>query len=214
MTKTKFEKVLLIVNPKAGQGDLHTNLTKIVPPLATAFPDLRILHTKRQGDATKYCQEFASKVDLIIVFGGDGTVFECTNGLAPLETRPALAIIPGGTCNDFSRTLGVPQNIAEAAKLITKGHIKPIDVAKANGQHFLNFWGIGLVSEVSNNIDAEEKAKLGKIGYYLSTIRTVKNAETFPVKITYDGQVYEDEAVLVMVGNGEYLGVSHPLFRT
>ncbi|MGQ0438270.1 hypothetical protein ACT4UT_09705, partial [Bacillus sp. B-TM1] len=48
-------------------------------------------------------------------------------------------------------------------------------------QHFLNFWGIGLVSEVSNNIDAEEKAKLGKIGYYLSTIRTVKNAETFPV---------------------------------
>ncbi|MFT8225183.1 hypothetical protein, partial [Streptococcus agalactiae] len=68
------------------------------------------------------------------------------------------------------------------------------------------FWGIGLVSEVSNNIDAEEKAKLGKIGYYLSTIRTVKNAETFPVKITYDGQVYEDEAVLVMVGNGEYLG--------
>ncbi len=77
---------------------------------------------------------------------------------------------------------------------------------KANGQHFLNFWGIGLVSEVSNNIDAEEKAKLGKIGYYLSTIRTVKNAETFPVKITYDGQVYEDEAVLVMVGNGEYLG--------
>ena len=81
-----------------------------------------------------------------------------------------------------SRTLGVPQNIAEAKKLITKEHIKPIDVAKANGQHFLNFWGIGLVSEVSNNIDAEEKAKLGKIGYYLSTIRTVKNAETFPVK--------------------------------
>ncbi|MBH0350099.1 YegS/Rv2252/BmrU family lipid kinase [Bacillus tropicus] len=206
MTKTKFEKVLLIVNPKAGQGDLHTNLTKIVPPLAAAFPDLHILHTKKQGDATKYCQEFASKVDLIIVFGGDGTVFECTNGLAPLETRPTLAIIPGGTCNDFSRTLGVPQNIAEAAKLITKEHVKPVDVAKANGQHFLNFWGIGLVSEVSNNIDAEEKAKLGKIGYYLSTIRTVKNAETFPVKITYDGQVYEDEAVLVMVGNGEYLG--------
>ena len=38
MTKTKFEKVLLIVNPKAGQGDLHANLTKIVPPLAAAFP--------------------------------------------------------------------------------------------------------------------------------------------------------------------------------
>lgn len=93
-----------------------------------------------------------------------------------------------------------------SSKTYYKEHIKPVDVAKANGQHFLNFWGIGLVSEVSNNIDAEEKAKLGKIGYYLSTIRTVKNAETFPVKITYDGQVYEDEAVLVMVGNGEYLG--------
>ncbi|MBO1582363.1 diacylglycerol kinase family protein [Bacillus sp. XF8] len=206
MIQTKFEKVLLIINPKAGQGDLHTNLSKIVPPLAAAFSDLRILHTKQQGDATKYCQQFANEVDLIVVFGGDGTVFECTNGLAPLEIRPTLAIIPGGTCNDFSRTLGVPQNIGEAAKLIVKGHTKPIDIAKANGQHFLNFWGIGLVSEVSNNIDADEKAKLGKIGYYLSTIRTVKNAETFPVKITYDQEVYEDEAVLVMVGNGEYLG--------
>ena len=48
MTKIKFEKVLLIVNPKAGQGDLHTNLTKIVPPLAAAFPDLHILHTKNK----------------------------------------------------------------------------------------------------------------------------------------------------------------------
>ncbi|PFR27512.1 hypothetical protein COK19_10055 [Bacillus cereus] len=206
MAETKFEKVLLIVNPKAGQGDLHTNLSKIVPPLATAFPDLRILHTQKQGDAATYCQDFANEVDLIVVFGGDGTVFECTNGLAPLQKRPALAIIPGGTCNDFSRTLGVPQNIADAAKLVVQGRTKTVDVAKANEQYFLNFWGIGLVSEVSNNIDADEKAKLGKIGYYLSTIRTVKNAEAFPVKITYDGQVYEDEAVLVMVGNGEYLG--------
>ncbi|ABS23689.1 MULTISPECIES: diacylglycerol/lipid kinase family protein [Bacillus cereus group] len=206
MNKTEFEKVLLIVNPKAGQGDLHTNLEKIVPPLAATFPDLRILHTKEQGDATKYCREFASEVDLIIVFGGDGTVFECTNGLAPLEIRPTLAIIPGGTCNDFSRTLGIPQNIAHAANVIVKGDTKPVDVAKANDQYFLNFWGIGLVSEVSHNIDAEEKAKLGKIGYYLSTLRTVKNADTFSVKITYDGQIYEDEAVLVMIGNGEYLG--------
>ncbi|WP_170925703.1 diacylglycerol kinase family protein, partial [Bacillus sp. S1-R1J2-FB] len=141
MTKPTFEKVLLIVAPKAGQGDLHLNLIKIVPPLAASFPAFYILRTKEQCAAPKYCQQFASKVDLIIVFGGDGTVFVCTNGLAPLEIRPTLSIIPGGTCNDFSRTLGCPQNIAKAAKLITKEHVIPVDVAKANGQHFLNFWG-------------------------------------------------------------------------
>lgn len=112
MTKTKFEKVLLIINPKAGQGDLHTNLTKIVPPLAAAFPDLHILHTKKQGDATKYCQEFASKVDLIIVFGGDGTVFECTNGLAPLETRPTLAMTSLAHLV-FRKTLQKRQNLLQ-----------------------------------------------------------------------------------------------------
>ncbi|WP_179193710.1 acylglycerol kinase family protein, partial [Bacillus sp. S1-R5C1-FB] len=120
MTKTKFEKVLLIVNPKDGQGDVHTNLTKIVPPLAAAFPDLHILHTKGQGDATKYCQEFASKVDLIVVFVGYGTVLECTNGLAHLESRPTRPIIPGGTCNDYSYPLDAPHNIAETANLNNK----------------------------------------------------------------------------------------------
>lgn len=170
---------------------------------------------KEQGDATKYCQEFASKVDLIIVFGGDGTVFECTNGLAPLEIRPTLAIIPGGTCNDFSRTLGVPQNIAEAAKLITKEHVKPVDVAKANGQHFLNFWGIGLVSEVSNNIDAEEKSKAWKNRLLLKhNSNCQKMLKHSQLKSLMTDKYMKTKLFLLWLATVNILVVFLPLFRT
>ena len=57
--------------------------------------------------------------DLIVAAGGDGTINEVINGIAPLEKRPKLAIIPGGTTNDFARALQIPRdNVVKAAEVI------------------------------------------------------------------------------------------------
>lgn len=57
-------------------------------------------------------------MDIVIVLGGDGTVHECVNGLAPLDRRPILSILPAGTCNDFAQALMIPLNMKQAAELI------------------------------------------------------------------------------------------------
>lgn len=77
-----------------------------------------------------------------------------------------------------------------------------------NDRYFLNFWGIGLIAETSNQINETEKALLGKISYFTSTLRTVSSAESFPISLTIDGQEIKDEAVMLLVMNGQYIGTN------
>ena len=64
-----------------------------------------------------------------MVAGGDGTINEVVNGIAPLEHRPKIAIIPTGTTNDYARALKIPMgDPVAAAKIIAKNETKQIDI--------------------------------------------------------------------------------------
>lgn len=63
--------------------------------------------------------------DLVVAAGGDGTINEVVNGIAPLEHRPKMAIIPAGTTNDYARALKIPRdNIKAAAEVIKHQTVK------------------------------------------------------------------------------------------
>lgn len=58
---------------------------------------------------------------MVVAAGGDGTINEVVNGIAPLKKRPKMAIIPAGTTNDYARALKIPRdNIKAAAEVIKK----------------------------------------------------------------------------------------------
>jgi diacylglycerol kinase family enzyme len=59
------------------------------------------------GDAESLAAELAAEVDVLMVFGGDGTVHEVANGL-PVPDGPVIALLPGGTGNDLARAIGIP----------------------------------------------------------------------------------------------------------
>ncbi|MFJ7932418.1 diacylglycerol kinase family protein [Peribacillus sp. NPDC096448] len=42
----------------------------------------------------------------------------------PLWRRPLFGILPGGTSNDFSRTLKTPQNVRQAAQALVNGKVR------------------------------------------------------------------------------------------
>ena len=207
-----YNHALFIYNQAAGQADTEKALMAVLPEISIHVKQLQIIQTEREGETTEICREWGERTDLVIILGGDGTVHEAINGLAELERRPVLGILPGGTCNDFSRMLRIPQNLTRAAKSLMQGKIQHLDVGKVNEHYFLNFWGVGLVAAASTNIDASQKKVLGKLSYFLSAMKTVQTAVPFGFTIQADGHQLDGEAVMILIMNGRYIGTNQVPF--
>lgn len=202
----KFDKALFVYNSHAGDEDTEKKLAQTVPILHRAVKELILLHTETEQELQQACAKYSSQVDLLIILGGDGTVHSCINSIAPLQKRPVIGILPGGTSNDFSRTLGIPQSLPEAAESLITGSIIDADVGKTDGKYFMNFWGIGLVTETSQNVNSGQKKYLGAVSYFLSTLRTLGQTEPFMYKLKVGKELIEGEAVLLLVLNGRFIG--------
>lgn len=202
-----YQKGLLLYNGNAGKKtEIENKLAEALPVLSQAIVELQVVQTTSEEHLIETCKKYAEEVEIVIIMGGDGTVHQCINVIAELENRPLIGILPGGTSNDFSRTLNIPQNMQQAAEVITAGNYKQIDVGKTNDCYFLNFWGIGLIADTSANIDAGQKDRLGLLSYYITTLKTFNQAESFTYRIEANGEVKEGEAILVLILNGRFVG--------
>ncbi|ANE46598.1 lipid kinase [Paenibacillus swuensis] len=203
-----YSRALLIYNGNAGQAETHRVLGAAVAILSPAIAELTLMPTQSQGDTERICRERGEDYELVIVLGGDGTVHECVNGLAPLEKPPIVGILPGGTCNDFARSLHVPLDIEQAAQAIVNGLMRPVDIGQAGERFFSNFYGIGLITDTSENINSGLKGMFGKLSYFVSTLQTLKAAKSFAYRLDMGDRVVDGEAVMVLVSNGRSIGTS------
>lgn len=206
--KNMYKRALILYNDQAGQNEAVKNLEIIINIFAPKIPEIILRRTEKKGDGERICREEGESVDLVCILGGDGTVHECINGLAELERPPHAAVLPGGTCNDFLRSLGVPQNMKQAVQAVFSGKVEAVDVVKVNERWFTNFLGIGLITETSENINDNLKEVFGKISYFISALQTMNTIEPFPFKLTADNHVIEDEGVMILVANGRFIGTS------
>src|SRR6476620_1125599 len=101
-----MKRARLIYNPTSGREQIRKNLAYVLERLEQAGYETSTHATTGDGCATRAAEKAGERdFDLVIAAGGDGTIFEVVNGLAHLETRPMLGIIPAGTTNDFARAL-------------------------------------------------------------------------------------------------------------
>lgn len=205
-----FRKALLIYNHHAGKAGADKRLGDAVAVLAPHIAELVLRQIEFPGDGERICRSLSSEIEAVFILGGDGTVHECMNGLASLPHPPSVGILPGGTCNDFSRSLGIPQDIPEAARMLLEGTSRSLDIGVVNDRVFTNFCGLGLITETSENIDPTLKNSLGKLSYFISTLQTLRSAQPFRFTMVSNGEGREEEAIMILVANGRYLG-THPL---
>ncbi len=104
------------------------------------------------GQMEKAIKGAAKKHKRIVVAGGDGTISAAAQLLTGTITE--LAILPLGTLNHFARDLGIPSDLAEAAKLAVTGHARPVDIGEVNGKRFINNASVGLYPFMVRNRDA------------------------------------------------------------
>ncbi|MFC0189812.1 diacylglycerol/lipid kinase family protein [Fictibacillus aquaticus] len=206
------DHAVIIHNPKAGNKLLHEQLPEIQRILQESFSAVTIKETIKGVPCKQIVEEACSDGGTIIGAGGDGTIYNIINAIAGMEERPLFGILPGGTCNDFSRALGMQQNPLEAARQIAEKRLRKVDAGKNNDHYFMNFWGIGLITSVSENIDPELKDKFGRLSYYWSAAQTLQQWEPFHLNINSPDFQYSGDATMLMIANGPFTGGIKPFF--
>lgn len=158
--ETERKRLLVIVNPYATTVSAH--LSQLVVSALRGAYEVEAVHTTARDHATELCREAAHDgLDLVVAFGGDGTVNEVANGLVGTDTP--FTCLPGGSNSVFCRMLGIPIDIVDATEhllaLSDRWQPRPIDVAHVNGRHFLFSSGVGLDAAVVARVDGNPKMK-------------------------------------------------------
>jgi diacylglycerol kinase family enzyme len=154
-------RILLVVNSFASSVTARNMV--IVHRALSRGHDVQLVETNRRGHATRYAQDAAHRgLDLVVSFGGDGTLNEVATGVAGTET--ALAVLPGGSTNVFARTIGLPNDPVAASELLVTAlesperTIRPIGLGRVNGRFFCFHTGVGYDAAVVRTV--EERAYL------------------------------------------------------
>ena len=137
--------MLIIVNPYA--TTVSDRLKHLVVYALQGRYDVEAIDTQRSGHATELCREAAGEgYDVVVAFGGDGTINEAANGLAGSDTP--LTCLPGGATNVYPRMLGIPNDVVDATEHLLRiaddWHPRWVDLGEVNGRLFTFAAGAGL----------------------------------------------------------------------
>jgi diacylglycerol kinase family enzyme len=205
--ETERRKMLVIVNPYA--TTVSDRLRSLVVHALGSRYEVTAFDTQRQGHATELVREAAQEgYDLVVAFGGDGTVNEAANGL--VGTDVPLTHLPGGATNVFCKMLGIPGDIVDATEhllhLADDWQPRRIDVGVANGRYFTFSSGFGLDASVARAVDLQpaRKHRLGKWYFAWSAVRTfARHYLVDPPRVVVEAGGRELRGINLVVQNGD-----------
>jgi YegS/Rv2252/BmrU family lipid kinase len=140
----------------------------------------------------------------VIVAGGDGTLNAAVDAL--VETQLTLGILPLGTANDLARTLGIPNSLPDACKIIANGEVRRIDLGLVNGKHFFNVASCGLSVKITQKLTKKAKRRWGILAYLITALQVIWESRPFSAEIRINDQSIRVKTVQIAVGNGRYYG--------
>lgn len=189
-------RLLLIANPVSGRN-ARTKIDRAVALLTQAGfpPDLHL--TVGPGDARDAAATAAaSNYDRILVAGGDGTLNEVINGIAPATTP--IACLPLGTVNVFALEANIPFDLAEACELAVGGTVRRISLGRINGQGFLLMASAGWDADAVARLRPRVKRWFGRLAYGLSAAEALLAGGPAPLSVTLaDGRRREGYGLVV-----------------
>ncbi|QUG42945.1 diacylglycerol kinase [Psychrobacillus sp. INOP01] len=196
-----MKRARIIYNPTSGRELFKKNLPEVLESLEIAGYETSCHATTAEGDAIEAAKKAVENgFDIIIASGGDGTLNEVVAGVSEFENRPKIGLIPMGTTNDFARAVHIPRDIKKAVEIIVKGDTIPVDVGLVNDRYFINIAGGGRITELTYEVPSKLKTMLGQLAYYLKGIEMLPSINATKVRIEYDGEIFEDEAMMFLVG--------------
>src|SRR3954452_13199745 len=197
--------MMIIVNPYA--TTVSDRLRNLVVYALQGRYEVTAIDTEARGHAVELCREAALEgYDVVVAFGGDGTVNEAANGLIGSPT--AFTCLPGGRTNVYCRLLGMPNDVVDATEhllgVADRFAPRSVDTGTVNGRHFTFSGGVGLDARVVERVDAHPKLKVRLGEWYFTwaalstfTRRYLYSAPELEVEV--DGRTHA--GVLTVVQN-------------
>ncbi len=164
-----MRRMLIVVNPYAAA--VSDRLRRLVVLALQRRFQVDAVDTEARGHATELCREAAHEgYDVIVAFGGDGTVNEAANGLRGSSTP--LCCLPGGSANVFGKMLGIPGELVDATEhvlaMADDWRPRKVDLGVVNGRCFTFSSGLGLDASVVERVDAKPHLKARFGPYYFA----------------------------------------------
>jgi YegS/Rv2252/BmrU family lipid kinase len=218
----KVGRVAIIYNPQSGRPGRRTEKTRLmVDSLGKRGIEVEAFATNAPFEATTLARNaVAEGADVVVSYGGDGTLNEVLQGV--VGSSAAIAVWPGGTANVVAKELCMPRSVEDLAKVIREGKTKRIavglarwnsenDVADAshanqNGQsrYFLMFAGIGLDASVARRVNLRLKRRTGQFAYWVEGLKHIAIWKPQVFSIDIDGESYS--GVFALIANGKGYG--------
>jgi diacylglycerol kinase family enzyme len=145
-----------------------------------------------------------ARTGAVAIGGGDGTQGSAAAILA--EAGATQGVLPLGTRNNLARELGIPLDLAGAAKVIADGHTQAIDLGTVNGKTFVNNASLGIYPKLVELREAE-RARTGVpkwIANVPASWSVLRNLRHHRFRLTLDGATEPVVTPLLFIGNNLY----------
>lgn len=206
LTPASKKRMLIIVNPYA--TTVSDRLRHLVVYALQGRYEVDAVDTEARGHAIELCREAAHEgYDVVVAFGGDGTVNEAANGLRGSPTP--LTCLPGGSANVYGKILGIPGELVDATEhllaIADDWRPRKVDLGEVNGRCFTFASGLGLDASVVKRVDSNPnlKARFGAYYFTWAAVSTfVRRYIVKPPHITVEIDGQKSTGVTAIIQNG------------
>ncbi len=203
------KRMLIIVNPYA--TTVSDRLKNLVVYALQGRYEVETVSTEAQNHATEIGREVRDHgYDVVVAFGGDGTLNEVANGLA--GTDVPVSVLPGGSTNVVCRTLGIPNDVVDATEhllaLADEWAPRRIDLGVVDDRHFVFSCGAGIDATVVRRVDAHPRLKATTGPYYYTWAAISAFYRSYmvnPVKLRVEANGTTAEGVTALTQNSDPL---------
>jgi diacylglycerol kinase family enzyme len=207
LKKSAKKRMLLIVNPYA--TTVSDRLKNLVVYALQGRYEVEAVSTEAQNHATEIGREVRDHgYDIVVAFGGDGTLNEVVNGLA--GTDVPVSMLPGGSTNVVCRTLGIPNDVVDATEhllaLADDWAPRKIDLGMVDERHFVFSCGVGIDATVVQRVDAHPRLKSRAGPYYYTWAAVSAFYRSYlhnPVRLRVQVDGEEAEGVTALTQNSD-----------
>ena len=190
----RMKKIVVVYNKKSGSAESRQQISDYFRAANLAVDTFIPIGSSLKDDLSPHLNKQA----IIAAIGGDGTISAVASLL--VDTKATLAVLPGGTLNNFSKDLGINQDLSTAIGDLLSSEPISIDTARVNDTTFINNSSIGIYPQSLNSRKRTED-RLGKWpAAVIGMLRVLIRFRTY--RVTIDGQSFDTP--FIFVGNNDY----------